>query len=57
MFWNGSTAMEGLSGRASGGAGAMDFVPANAKTCTGRAMFFSSISPLSTNAMSSRSRT
>ena len=53
MFWNGSTAMDGLSGRARV---VDDFgreaacTRANANTCTGRAMFLSSISPLSSNA-------
>jgi hypothetical protein len=63
MLVNGRTAMEGLSGRARAGfdSGATvvfaSFAPEIANTCTGRAMFFNAISPLSSKHTLIRSRT
>ena len=52
MFWNGSTAIDGLSGsgRARSPRPSRASCRRSRKTCTGRAMFFSSISPLSMKA-------
>src|SRR6516165_5637698 len=55
-FWNGNTAIDGLSGNASG-ADTAGFAPSLMRqTCTGLAMFLTCCSPRSSNATSSLSR-
>jgi len=54
MLANGSTAIDGLFGKARGGSGAGLGPITTRKTRTGRVMFFSVCSPMSSKARSSR---